>query len=642
MRKKTIKRRLKRAPNKIRTIMEKELKKQESNLLKKYGYVFLNHEYKNPQNDMGMVEVKTMDDEWLKPDGGTWRNPSTGKTESIHIDKFITFERGIVKIDGQNVESIRQVELRPEKVKEYFNAAFQECSNDKSLSNLIENVNWWGDVSPSAFWAGSGTFNSGKILPFPPGPFTRQMYIYDQWKMLSRAASLVDYNPLAKAGVAIKTAFVVGTGPKIQTQDKKLQDAVDKFWETNDFTNRLKMYDKMLSTNGEFFGELTDSDDGLSYRHRSIDPGTIYDIITEPRDIEKVYGYQLIYNTQYQMYTKGASGKQVPLSQFVYETMPPDNVVHIKINVQENEKRGRSDLLPVLNICQFFEDYLRFTVLKTIVQNSFAWDITLKNADESDITTFQTNENATTPVPMQTFVHNDNVVREPMQYQGSGGRGSSSTFQEIISAFGIGFLLPTAYLDTGSGGNRASAITATEPAAKGFLDRRGVWESYLRKIVAFIAKKEGISVEVQDIEITWPEIAPENTSEKIKNILIGIQENFITLTRGAEMYAKELDIRSYDSADEFKAIVKEKTDAIIGRFYQQDLVTMSTDIGGGKAGGSGGASSASGAKSATPQPVVSKGKPIDNPSATPAGQYDGQTNGLKNSTKKDIKAVGKS
>lgn len=638
---------MKRAPNKIRSIMERQLKKEEAKLLKKYGYVFLNHEYKTPQNEIGMVEVKTMDEDWLKPGGGTWRNPTTGKQENIHIDKFITYERGFVKVKGKITESIKQVELRPDKVKAYFNAAFQECSTDKTLANLVEGVNWWGDVSPSAFWAGSGTFNSGKILPFPPGPFTRQMYIYDQWKMLARAASLVDYNPLAKAGVFIKTAFVVGTGPKIVLQDTKLQDAVDKFWETNDFTNRLKMYDRMLSTNGEFFGELTDSEDGLSYRHRSIDPGTIYDIITEPRDIEKVYGYQLIYNTQYQMYTKGSGGKQVPLSQFVYETLPPDNIVHIKINVQENEKRGRSDLLTVLNICQFFEDYLRFSVLKTIVQNSFAWDITLKNADESDITTFQQNENATTPVPMQTFVHNDNVVRAPMQYQGSGGRGASSTFQEIVSAFGVGFLLPTAYLDTGSGGNRASAITATEPAAKMFLDRRGVWESYLRKVVAYIAKKEGITIEMQDVEITWPEIAPENTSEKIKNILIGLQENFITLTRAAEMYAKELDIRSYDSADEFKAIVKEKVDAVIGQFYQQDLVNIPTDLGGGgkpgqSAPSSGGSKPGTPGANTKPQPTVTTGKPIDNPSAVPAGQYKGQTNGLNNSTKKSIKAVGKS
>ena len=622
----------KRIPKKIREIMEREVRRQESKLLKGVG-VLLKHDLKYPQNEIGMVEVKTMDEEWLKPQGGTWRNPHTGKTESMKIAEFITYEKGRIKVKGKLEECIRQIHLKPEEVKPFFGKVFQKAKKDKQLSELVEGANFWGDVGASGFWSGTGTLNSGKILPFPPGPFTRQIYLQDQWKMLSRAASLSDYNPLAKAGIWIKTAFTVGVGPKIQIDNNpKLQDAVDKFWEVNDFTNRLKMYDRMLTTNGEFMGEITDSEDGTSYRHTSIDPGTVYDIITEPRDIEKVYGYQLIYPTQYQMYGTGAKGQQVPLNQFIYETASPDNIIHIKINVQENEKRGRSDLLPVLNICQFFEDYIRFTVLKTIVQASFTWDIKMTNADEADVTAMQQNENGTMPVPLSTFVHNENVERTPMQYSGGRG-GQSDTFTELIASFAIGFLMPKEYLNAGTGGTRATAITATEPAAKIFLDRRGVWESYLRKIVFFIAKKEGIKVEIGDIEVTWPEIAPENVTEKIKNILIGVQENFISLTRAAEMYGKEMDIRSYDSADEFKRIIKEKQDAVIGQFYQQDLVNIPTDLGGGGAGKPAGGTGASS--------PIQKGKPIDNPSSKVAQPEDYQNpNGITNGQKKDIKAVG--
>jgi len=575
----------KRVPRQVRKALEKSLKKAERDLLKN-AFVMIDNGTKMvsyPENEIGNIKLTLMDKSWLKESGGDFTDPNdrdkqgNPKVKKIRLEEFITYERGKVKVDGQVKECVRPVSIDTKKVVKFFEKAYseknlKECFNQDVVNEFLENLSQ-DEITPtpSVFDANLGSINNGKLLPYPPGPFTRQIYLYDQWKMLSRCASYVDYNALAKSGVYLKTAFVIGTGPKLTSTNVKLQELWDQFVEKNDFINRLKNYDRMLTTNGEFFGEIIEERGEDVCKIRSIDPGTIYDIITEPRDIEKVYGYQLTYPTQYQMYGRGAKGENIPLSAFVYETLAPENICHLKINVQENEKRGRSDLLPVLNICQFFADYLRYRILRSIIQAAFTWDIKLTNADQTDIDAVQQNEQIMFPPPMSTFVHNENVERTPVQSQGTEGAGRSTTFQEIITAFCIGFLMNKEYMNAGDSTTRASAISNTEPTVKIFQDRRGLWESYIRKIVFYLAEMKDLKIQSSDFEIIWPEIAPENVSEKITNLLIGVDRGVITMERFANMYAKEMDIRAYNFEDEMKDKMKELNDALMQELFPVGL-----------------------------------------------------------------------
>ena len=570
-----------RVPRYIRRDLEKKLKKAEKKLTKGYFTMLENKKLCiYPENKIGHKSVTTFDKAWLSESGGDWIDPVDGKRKTIQLDKYITFERGRVRVKSGSkdlTEAVKPVTLERNEVVKFFRDAYEKASKD-----LKESLGEPESLRPEDWFSTSNSMNAGKLLPFPPGPYTRQLYLYDQWKMLARAASYYDYNPLAKSGVHIKTAFTIGTGPKVQITDESIQKDFDAFMEQNDFINRLKNYDRMLTTNGEFFGELYEKNGECKLR--SIDPGTIQDIITEPRDIEEVYGYQLIYSTQYQIFGKGANGKQVPLSQFIYETLPPDNIIHLKINVQENEKRGRSDLLPVLDICQMFQDYLRYAVLKIIVQCAFSWDIKMMNAEQADIDAFKENEEAMFPPPASTFVHNDNVERQAVQSTGISDSGRSRTFEELVTAFSVGILLPKEYMGVGDAGTRATAITATEPSVKVFQDRRGLWETFIRKIAFYLGAKRGVELKPSDVEVTWPEIAPEDVTKKLQNIMTLFREQWITAKRGAEMAAKEMDIRGYNFEEEMKGILKEMEDSVMQELYNAKAEKAFSMAGLGKPG----------------------------------------------------------
>ena len=549
-------------PKNIRTSMERQIKAKEEELMSKWGLVSIASktplDAQEAKNKIGFKEFTAFDADWIKESGSDWFDPIERKTRRIRVSEFRLFGRE----DG----TIKKFSVARESYMDSWEEAKESLGSNA------------GDTYFGTMQIGTSAAN-GKFLPFQPGPYTRQMYIYDQWLMLARAAELVNYNPLAKAGIYIKSAFTIGKGPDIiirnqskdETGSDPAQDAIDEYTERTKFNTRLCNWDRMLSTNGEFFGEMYKNQNAEPLT-KSIDPGTVYDIVTEPRDIDIVYGLVLMYPTRYQTFTKGAKGEVVNVSDFVYETIPPDNIFHIKINVQENEIRGRSDLLPVMNIADWFMDYLKYSVLKAFVQAAFSWDVTLKNAEQDDVDQLSLNLNSQVPSPMTMQVHNDQVEFKPMQST-STGTAKTGTFEEVVTAFCAGILMPTEYLGLSAGGSRATSITKTEPSIKVFSERRQVWEAPIKKMVQFVVKEQtGIMLDEADIEVAWPEIAPENVAEKLTNLLILLQNKSITKRRFDMMAAKEMDITSYDWEKEQMEIMQEMAQDI-DQFYSQPLPT---------------------------------------------------------------------
>jgi hypothetical protein len=565
----------KKVPRQIRRALERKLNKMQDELLTRWGMIQLEHQDPTDhtkKNTVPMIDLKTWDPEWMTDKGGDWEDPLTKQKKKIRISEMKTFGRA-----GSNTKSIRVSRKKYTKFVTECQELMDECDPNGIIAQ--EALGDFGDVSDNqvGLWnsvatQGAGAAN-GKYLPYQPGPYTRQIYTPDMWVMLARAAELEHYNPLAKAGIYVKTAFTIGKGPKIliapPTPDdgavpangvqveNKAQDAWDDYAERVKFATKLANRDRMLSTNGEFFLEACWTRDGQPIT-KSIDPGTVYDIVAEPRDIDQVYGLVLMYPTRYQTFTQGAKGERVNVSEFVFETIPPDNVTHLKVNVQENEMRGRSDLLPVMNICDWFMDYLKFKVLQAWVIAAFAWDVTLNNAEQADVDSFSRNINAAPPAPMTINVHNDQVKFEPMQANASQGGTKSGIFEEIVTAFCCGILVPTEYVGLSTTGNRATSITKTEPSIKVFSERRQVWEPAIKREVQFVVRQEtGDDVDEADIEISWDEIAPENITERITNLIVGLVNKSITKKRFDTMYAKLLDINSYNWEKEQEDILDE-------------------------------------------------------------------------------------
>ena len=99
---------------------------------------------------------------------------------------------------------------------------------------------------------------------------------------------LFQSNPIVKRSCQIKRDYILGTGVSPQTQDKKLQALLEKFWELNQFSIRQKEFVLQLFLFGEqIFPVFVRKSDGrvkLGY----IDPSEVETIITHPENaIEK-------------------------------------------------------------------------------------------------------------------------------------------------------------------------------------------------------------------------------------------------------------------------------------------------------------------------------------------------------------------
>ena len=496
----------------------------------------------------GYITRERYNPAWFSDEGAPWTDTLTGKKMQIRVAEcvhYVPTEQGSARVT-----------LKRNQVMPYFRNLYRDNAIKNGISVTESSDRDWG------MFDGGSKPEDLKNYPFQPGPFTIQMYTYDFWKMLSIVHTLVNYNPLAKAGVAYKAAFTMGSGPKITTKKgfEQLQDKWDLWTQQVKWLDRWRVRARSIIKNGNLILQAGNDKMG-QWKVKTLYPGKLYDQVTEPDDCEIVYGYVLMYPTKYQTYGQGAKGEQVPLTEFRFETIPPDNILHLKLNVEEDEVWGRSDLMPVLDICQWFMSYLKASTLQVFKQAQFSWDVLLKNADSGDVATMTQQLSDETPVTMGNFVHNENVDRKPLESSGGSSGRASRTFEEIVTAFAVGFMQAKEYLGVGESGTRATAVTATEPTMKTFLELRSILETGMRWEFERFCLWQGIPIQSANYEVTWPELVPENSTEKIANYLTGYMNRAFTHRRFCEAIAKELDVRAYNYEDEQKERAQEQAQA---------------------------------------------------------------------------------
>jgi hypothetical protein len=561
----------KKIPRKLRRAVIREMeddRRQITSKVRDFALKVKSPDSSNPFNESAIIprfksRLVELWDQEMNPKGFDMpdllnpRQKQTGK-----LRELVWLEKGYAEIpaaDGKPAElretGWKPTAIKPEGVKKYLEDAERRTTELKE-SGVEATPNYQGQVPVQNMDL------AGKFYPYPPSSFTRQLYIPDQWFMLARAAHAYNYNPLAKAAMDIKSSFIIGNGPTlIINNNPELDKVVKQFFKTEDFVETLRVWCTMLGVNGELFIEFLLDVMGKPAVH-SIDPGHVYEIITVPRDIRQVLGIKLMFQTQYQIFGTGARGETVPLTEWIYETIAPDNVMHIKLNVQENEKRGRSDLLSCLAVLQLFEDYIRYKVLRAIVEAALVWNVTLTGADQQQIDDFLSNEQQTFPPPGSTVAGNESTKRELLSNQ-TGGSGKDEVFEMLISIVAVSTNQPKEYLGASSSGSRANAITSTEPSVKGYQARRRKLESLIMRIIDFLASSSHLPYDPDQVEISWEEIAPEDVNKKIDRLYTELDRNTFTKKRIDSMIAKLESVSNYDWETEMNDCLQDLTSGVV-------------------------------------------------------------------------------
>lgn len=474
---------------------------------------------------------------------GLRRNPSwevEGNALAFNETNKGKLELGHVKVD-------RNLLLEKKKSRRQFKE-FDAFGSDAELNNR------------SSRFVGDSDF-----VPLLGGPFYKQLYYYDYLRMHALSFHAYHHDPLARRIVSIMRDFTLGRGWRMDFDgpDKKKAKAL---WEAFEKVNNL--YDLMdsLAREMSIYGEvmiwkLPDNATKIGYdlppeqavergiipRIRLIDPSVIWEIVTFPEDISRVLYYQWVAPTQYQIYTGSSGGKPVPTTKFIFQQIPAAEVMHYKINSVSNEKRGRSDLFPVLGYLKYLRDSVSYSVIA--MQKATAWSIdTTIDGSSGDVQRYVDEQMALGTIPNAggEFVHTSKVERDYLSNEASAKGNQSTSFDWCMSMAAIGTGIPVSYFGShlSAAGTRASALISSEPVAKVFEMRQLKYRQILKDLASWvICDVFGLDATP---EPTFPENITQDRTAKMRDLGFAQAQGWISPKRAGIIAAQELEIDEYE------------------------------------------------------------------------------------------------
>ena len=478
------------------------------------------------------------------------------------------------------------------------------CKAAQRTMKLRESI--FGDDN---FASGDDGFQGGSIeiargdleyTPFMSGAFNKQLYMYDYNVMHSRAWEMWNHNPVAHQIVKITTFFVLGRGIAVRMKDAEAQKVWDAFCKKSDFYDRIKTWSDMLTRDGELMVRTFKDKTGMNGEVivRAVDPSTVWEIITDPEDIEKVYYYHQQYPTQYQVFYN-PNPLQIASTKYVINQIPAGDIKHYKINSNANEKRGRSDLFCIMTWLKRHKDFYTARTIRGIMQSTFVWKMIVKGSD-ADVQNARNVWGSVPPKSGTIWFENESATLTPIaiDLKAADARDDGEALLNMIS---IGSGVPKEYLGLGDKSTKATALVASEPGAKKFQDRQDLFKKIIGDVIDTVmtqaqragdlptAKKEmpeqivsriiqalksrdfwtalqllatmmkgGKTVTVdKSYEIIMPEIAIEDRTAKIKDLTLMQVNGWVSKKTAGQIAAKEMHLDQYDFEEEQNQIKSE-------------------------------------------------------------------------------------
>lgn len=257
----------------------------------------------------------------------------------------------------------RQQELSPRQVRENLEEQIR-------INHLSKKVKISESYADTDYWLSSyvdllARYRDGNSLAYPiTQPTDRRYggnfpfwYSEQQLSLIRAQARMVaTMSPNAQGLINGLCSYVIGSGYQYNAIPKptrnipddimiKVQDAIDIFIDNNAWSEMEQELFTRSREDGEFFLRMFRQEDG-NMMVRVVEPeqvympagGTLegysYGIKTDPDDVCNVICYSVSYLAQ-----GGAEGEN-PMAT---EEVPADEMVHVKVNVKRNIKRGLSD-----------------------------------------------------------------------------------------------------------------------------------------------------------------------------------------------------------------------------------------------------------------------------------------------------------
>jgi hypothetical protein len=407
-------------------------------------------------------------------------------------------------------------------------------------------------------------FSISDAVPQVAGMAAKQMTLYDVLDAHNKCWDAGTRNPLGKRIVKVISQFVISRGVRGAHTSPEYQRAWNEFWHDQKMRIRLKTLVRELVMYGELFLRYFEQRDGLTIR--SLDPSTIWEIVTNPDDIEDVYYYYQQYVTATQLAIALPMDK-MPASTLVIRQHPASTVNHIKINATSHEKRGRSELYAILAWLVRFREFANDRIILGKMRAMFALDVAVEGSPE-DVTA--TNEQfAVPPGTGSVLVHNAKIKAQFLQANTNANEAKTDA-EMILKIIAAGAGVSESFLGVSYQNTRAGVLVETEPDVKNFEDYREIVEEILHDAAGRVWAANDLDEPETPMEFTFPQIAAENRSATIKDIALAESMNWFSKERSATMVAREFDVTNFDHKAEQEKIQEELgDDPVIAQGMQQ-------------------------------------------------------------------------
>lgn len=246
----------------------------------------------------------------------------------------------------------------------------------------------------------------------------RDLSVVAHDRMLKMATWLMASNPIAKRGIQNTTAFVTSEGYKIRATSKDsnsqaiVQRELDKHWKLCAWEDELTQRVTSLGVEGEWAFWAPSRANG-HFELCKILPEQVDVIVRDGINAERLKTLHLVQPMRFR-WDDGPWERRDAFS-LVHEDLWTDQlcgeVLYLGINRLGGQTRGWSDLLPVVDWLDQLDKTLFTEAERVAFQRAFAWDVTLKGADEAKIEARkQKIQEAGPPKPGSVNVHNDSEI----------------------------------------------------------------------------------------------------------------------------------------------------------------------------------------------------------------------------------------
>jgi hypothetical protein len=342
------------------------------------------------------------------------------------------------------------------------------------------------------------------------------------------------FNPLAHRLIEHQIHVVLGSGISINSSKPRILEAIQEWWEINDWDRRI--YERLRSL--YIYGE---------WLHLPLENGRLADIVpikisSVQRD-EADHGQADIVVIDTVLSQNGKELKDVPFRVIRDRSVSgrrrfDGDIFFFAINRVSGNMRGVGDLFPVLDYLQVFDDMLFSRAERVKLMSQIFWDVTIDGMSEAQLDQWIQTRSDLPPAPGSVFAHNSSVKIAPVAADlkaddHSVDAGLLKT--HIIASSGW----PSIWFDE-SGASRASAQEVAEPAYRHIQNRQRELASFLSVEIDWYLQQRGIrrsSRPWEDYTITFSR--PSSRELQRVGPAIGRIADFINAALEAGIITKE-------------------------------------------------------------------------------------------------------